>query len=217
LEAGLAMRYSNQHKQETRRKILGSAYRLFAAKGFDATSIEEIMRDCVLTRGGFYAHFKSKSDLYREAMRLAAPEERLPSDDCDLLETGDESGWIAALLSEYLDGEIRRDHCDNSRLSFFARDVASEEPQVRTAYTTAFQSLSGQLRRRLSIRFDCSEEDVLALTSMIIGALGVAQTIDNVSLRKRLLAACKEAARGLLADRSAPPSASFFWEPCPTD
>lgn len=62
------MRYSRQRKQATRQRILDSASRLFAAQGFEATSIEAIMRECALTRGGFYAHFRSKSELYREAL-----------------------------------------------------------------------------------------------------------------------------------------------------
>lgn len=62
------MRYSKQRKQATRQRILASARRLFAAQGFAATSIDAIMQACSLTRGGFYAHFHSKSELYREAL-----------------------------------------------------------------------------------------------------------------------------------------------------
>ena len=62
------MRYSRGHKHSTRQRILTSAARLFVSRGFEATSIDDIMRGCGLTRGGFYAHFKSKGDLYREAM-----------------------------------------------------------------------------------------------------------------------------------------------------
>jgi TetR/AcrR family transcriptional repressor of nem operon len=62
------MRYSKQRKQATRQRILDSARHLFAAQGFAATSIDQIMRACALTRGGFYAHFRSKSELYREAL-----------------------------------------------------------------------------------------------------------------------------------------------------
>ena len=61
------MRYDPQHKRRTRQRILESAARLFTARGFDAVSIEDVMRDCGLTRGGFYAHFASKAALYREA------------------------------------------------------------------------------------------------------------------------------------------------------
>jgi len=61
------MRYSRDQKDRTRRRILDSAARLFAAQGFTAVSIDDVMRDCGLTRGGFYAHFRSKAVLFREA------------------------------------------------------------------------------------------------------------------------------------------------------
>ena len=61
------MRYGSEHKSRTRQRILASAAKLFAARGFAGVSIEDLMRDCGLTRGGFYAHFKSKAVLYREA------------------------------------------------------------------------------------------------------------------------------------------------------
>ncbi len=61
------MRYSRGQKDLTRQRILESAARLFATQGYAAISIEEVMRACGLTRGGFYAHFRSKAALYREA------------------------------------------------------------------------------------------------------------------------------------------------------
>ncbi|HLF23676.1 MAG TPA: TetR family transcriptional regulator, partial [Burkholderiales bacterium] len=72
------MRYSIGHKRKTRQKILASACRLFAAKGLAATSIEDIMRDCALTRGAFYAHFESKGQLYRDAIGHVASLGQLP-------------------------------------------------------------------------------------------------------------------------------------------
>ncbi len=47
------MPYSKGHKSRSRQKIVHAAGRLFHAKGFDATSIEAVMRACGLTRGGF--------------------------------------------------------------------------------------------------------------------------------------------------------------------
>lgn len=55
------MTYSVGHKGNTRQRILEAANRLFAAKGYDGASIDEIMRECGLTRGGFHAHFCSKN------------------------------------------------------------------------------------------------------------------------------------------------------------
>ena len=63
------MPYSEEHKQETRQKILESARRLFNRKGFTEVSIEEVMESAGLTHGGFYRHFRGKAELYAEAVR----------------------------------------------------------------------------------------------------------------------------------------------------
>src|SRR5262245_1563632 len=122
------MRYAKDRKEQTRRSIVRSAAKLFAARGFKATSIDAIMRECKLTRGGFYAHFRSKSQLYRHAMTKAtqsAARSRPPTDD-----------WLEGLLAEYL----QKDH-----RSFFATDVASSDPDVRAAYATACNALIARI------------------------------------------------------------------------
>jgi AcrR family transcriptional regulator len=43
------MAYSIRRKARTRQSILEAAYRLFAAKGYEGTSIDEIMGACGLT------------------------------------------------------------------------------------------------------------------------------------------------------------------------
>jgi TetR/AcrR family transcriptional regulator, transcriptional repressor for nem operon len=62
------MPYTPEHKQQTRQRILRSARRLFNRKGFAAVTIDEIMTEAGLTRGGFYRHFASKEELYSEAV-----------------------------------------------------------------------------------------------------------------------------------------------------
>jgi TetR/AcrR family transcriptional repressor of nem operon len=64
-----AMPYSLKHKRDTRDKILESARRLFNKRGFSEVSIDEIMENAGLTRGGFYRHFRDKDELYAEAVR----------------------------------------------------------------------------------------------------------------------------------------------------
>jgi AcrR family transcriptional regulator len=63
------MPYSSEHKRDTRERILESARRLFNKKGFSEVSIDEVMENAGLTRGGFYRHFRDKDELYAEAIR----------------------------------------------------------------------------------------------------------------------------------------------------
>src|SRR5271155_1537332 len=62
------MPYAAGHSIEIRGKIIESARRLFNRRGFADVSIAQIMAGAGLTHGGFYAYFKSKSDLYAEVL-----------------------------------------------------------------------------------------------------------------------------------------------------
>jgi AcrR family transcriptional regulator len=58
---------ANKHQlrtEATRRKLLNSARRVFAHDGFEAARIEDIAAGTGFTRGAFYAHFKSKEDVF---------------------------------------------------------------------------------------------------------------------------------------------------------
>src|SRR5215468_469643 len=62
------MPYPAGHREQTRERIIESARKLFNQRGFESVSVNEIMSEAGLTRGGFYSYFASKSDLYVEAL-----------------------------------------------------------------------------------------------------------------------------------------------------
>jgi|SRR5579875_1381216 len=58
---------ANKHQQrteQTRRRLLTAARRIFARDGFEAAKIEDIAREAGHTRGAFYANFKNKEELF---------------------------------------------------------------------------------------------------------------------------------------------------------
>jgi AcrR family transcriptional regulator len=188
------MANSIARKGTTRQSILEAANRLFAAKGYEATSIDEIMRACGLTRGGFYAHFSSKEELYRNAL---AP-----------------GRSIDALLGEYLNTSESVSARLSPAVAFLAIDVGSKSREVRAAYTEAFTSISEKLLSHTKTSQCSAESRSLSAAALIVGALAVAHTTDNPDLRSKLLHSCRENAGALLGggDRL---TTSFFWEPAP--
>lgn len=54
--------------QATRRKILDIAEASVLSKGFGATSIDEIIAEASITKGGFYYHFADKNALARQML-----------------------------------------------------------------------------------------------------------------------------------------------------
>jgi AcrR family transcriptional regulator len=67
-------------RSQTRARILDVAEEAILAKGFDATSIEEIVAAAEITKSGFFYHFRDKNELAR------APIERYMEQDRAVLD-----------------------------------------------------------------------------------------------------------------------------------
>src|SRR5436190_8446402 len=105
-----AMPYTEMHKQETRKRIIQSARRLFNRNGFADVSIDEIMGAAGLTRGGFYKHFSGKEDLYKDAVL-----EFICADGPEPWQARhvDPAARGAALSRMIVDAYLSRDHFDD--------------------------------------------------------------------------------------------------------
>ena len=68
------MRYSAEHKARSHENILSVAARSFRERGGDSNGVGRVMKKAGLTKGGFYRHFKSKDDLFVEAVARALDE-----------------------------------------------------------------------------------------------------------------------------------------------
>ena len=67
--------------EETRERILEIAESSVLAKGFGATSIEEVIAEASITKSGFFYHFKDKNELARALMlRYVEMEDRMFDD-----------------------------------------------------------------------------------------------------------------------------------------
>lgn len=70
----------NKHQQkteETNRRLLKSARKIFARDGFEAARLEDIAKDAGYTRGAFYAHYSSKEDLFFALLEQQAYEHQV--------------------------------------------------------------------------------------------------------------------------------------------
>jgi TetR/AcrR family transcriptional repressor of nem operon len=60
---------------ETRERILAIAEAAVLAKGFAATSIDEVIAEAGITKSGFFYHFKDKNELAHELLRRYVAED----------------------------------------------------------------------------------------------------------------------------------------------
>ncbi|MFY1021590.1 TetR/AcrR family transcriptional regulator [Ectopseudomonas khazarica] len=60
------MRYSAEHKAETRERLLASSGAIAKQQGFAVTGVDALMKTIGLTGAAFYSHFPSKDELFAE-------------------------------------------------------------------------------------------------------------------------------------------------------
>ncbi|MCL6414356.1 TetR/AcrR family transcriptional regulator [Aestuariirhabdus sp. Z084] len=188
------MPYSKAHKAQTRQSILQSARLLFSSKGYSAVTVDEVMHNCSLTRGAFYAHFNSKSELYKAALEYSASNSELARIKPEGLSSKE---WLGELLDTYLSLE----HVNGSTpcpLAFLATDIVSRDETAKQAYTQTYKNMNALLLTYAGGKKNADKEAILSLTSMIIGAVAVARTLQDQGLVKNILYSCRQQARQIL-------------------
>lgn len=180
------MAWDPAHKLQTREKILSSAAYLFAQNGFENVGINQVMKHAGLTRGAFYAHFESKSDLYAESI-LSAAKRISKRIDPNIPNALDFNHLISAYLSkEHADGNSY-----NCPLAFLTTDITQRDDQVRDAYTKVFKGFVRFMEQRLShTDSDQASEHAMQNAVMMIGGIALARAIKDPDLSSELIKAC---------------------------
>lgn len=196
------MRYKAGHKERTGARIVDEAARLFRRHGYDGVGIEQIMAAARLTRGGFYAHFRSKEDLFAAVMerepdfvrrlraRRGATRETLGRQALEVV-----AGYLALENRE----RVGRG-CPMASLS---ADVARGGRAWRKAYRAQLEALATELARGLE-GADARDPRVLTSIALCVGGLIVARAVDDDGLAADLLEACRDAVTGRLAPAPGP-------------
>ena len=94
------MRYSPEHKAQNHEKILSVAARAFRERGGDTSGIGTVMKKVGLKKGGFYRHFKSKDDLFVEAVARALEETGRGMEE--VAKSAPEGQGVRAIIERYL-------------------------------------------------------------------------------------------------------------------
>lgn len=196
------MRYTPEHKQETRERILRAAARQFREHGFAEAGVAAIMKEAELTHGGFYAHFRSKDELIAEVIRSGFDRvsERFES-HFDGLEGAE---WLAAWVHGYLSREHRSHTANGCPLPALASEIARSGPHARSAFTEFFEQWLDRISDRIDAPAPDAEVRVLAAISQMAGALMLSRALDEPLATRVLSAAATEATAALTCESALP-------------
>jgi TetR/AcrR family transcriptional regulator, transcriptional repressor for nem operon len=187
------MPYPAGHRDKVRSKIVESARRLFNRNGFENVSVDSIMADAGLTRGGFYSYFESKSDLYAEVL------------GCFFTDPNWKSRWKGVHVDlasaeagpQIVQAYLSRQHFDDVENSCpmvaLPSDVARCDARVKTAFETVFKAMVRLLGHEVKNSSQARENTAMAIAALCIGGMVVARSMNDRGLGDRL----RQAATGV--------------------
>jgi TetR/AcrR family transcriptional repressor of nem operon len=159
---------------------------LFRERGYDRVSIDELMGAAGLTRGGFYAHFPSKSELFLEILRERHPMLRkLALRDGP----GADELWMQMLdiFRDYLDPAHLEIVSKGCALSALGGDATRGGPRARSAYDEAFTRIVAEMARGQNLAPD--DPGLTSALVLAVGAVSVAAATSAKDRKKVILEA----------------------------
>lgn len=191
-------RYTAEHKQATRRRMIDTAGRRFKTDGLDGSGISVLVADAGLTNGAFYGHFTSKDELIAEvvAEQLGAQADRIAA-----LPPG--PGSVAAFIEDYLSPAHRDDVAGGCPSAALLDEVRRCDEVTRRAYTAGATRLVDSVARHLAADGGVSPDDArsraIGVLSLLVGALQSARALDDPALSDQVLATARSHAMAIAA------------------
>lgn len=181
------MRYSSDHKAETRERVLKEAANEIRAKGPDNVAVSGIMARAGLTHGGFYAHFPSKDALVKEAIGTMFADARARSDKIDA--DGDPRAVLRAYIDFYL-SPAHRDRRDRGcPLPTLSGDFARSQPETRERFGAGVVGIATRLAAPLAkLGYADPDAEAHALLAQLVGGVALARAVGDAALSDALLA-----------------------------
>lgn len=183
------MRYSAEHKNQTRSKVVAAAGRVFRQEGYGGAGIDALTKAAGVTNGAFYGHFKSKSEAFRTAVVTGLEELR---QGIKALRIEQPQGWLATFVGYYLGYKRTCELGESCALPSLSADVMRTDPETREAYTEELQQLIAEVAAGLPEDAApgspaTSQEDRAILTlALLTGGVTLARAVSDPDLSERI-------------------------------
>jgi AcrR family transcriptional regulator len=164
------MRYSAEHKQQTRARILAAAGQLFRREGFGGSGIDGLTKAAGVTNGAFYGHFKTKREAFKCAMLDGLEQLRLGIAE---LKAGRGRRWLKTFVDIYLGPKRTCELGEACALASLSTEVMRADRETRGAYEAELRRLIEEVATGLSDQATAKRDDAaIALSERIALAVG---------------------------------------------
>jgi len=181
------VRYSNEHKAETRRRVLKEAAQEIRAKGPDGVAVAAVMARAGLTHGGFYAHFESKDAMIADAIGTMFDDARGRSDAIE--QTNDPRAALKAYIDFYLSPAHRDRRERGCPLPALSGDLARSGEQQRARFGKGMEALTMRLAKALGgIGIAEAHAEGSAMLAQMVGAVALSRAVADPAQSDAILA-----------------------------
>jgi AcrR family transcriptional regulator len=186
---------------ETRERILEIAEAAVLAKGFGATSIDELIAEAGITKSGFFYHFKDKNELAREMMLRYVEENDRVFDDAfhrgrQLSDDPLQSFLITLKLLAELMGDLPNGHpgCLIATFTYqerlFDRNVRDIATGAVRSWNERFRGALNEVARAYPPREGMNIDDVADMFSCVVdGGIIMSRGLGDPQLLERQILA----------------------------
>jgi AcrR family transcriptional regulator len=178
-----AVRYSKEHKQATRQRIIEAAGRRFKTDGIDGSGIAALMADAGLTNGAFYAHFDSKDELVTTTV---AHQLHAQCESMGTLPPG--RTGVEHIVREYLSVPHRDDPGHGCPSAALLDEIGRCADATKRVYTDGMLAIIGDFAVRLAPHDPPSAHaKVLSIYAAMIGAMQLSRALADRQLADEVL------------------------------
>ncbi len=131
----------------TKEKLLDAAQRLMLAKGFPATTVEEICETAGLTKGSFFHYFESKDDLGKAVLDRYAQRGLGALDTASFRRQSDPLKRIIASIDFWIDRINDPSMECGCLLGHFAQELSDTHPAIRAQCAQYFDRWTQMLKQ----------------------------------------------------------------------
>jgi TetR/AcrR family transcriptional regulator, transcriptional repressor for nem operon len=186
------MRYSKEHKQETRARIVRKASVRLRERGAHGVGVADLMKEAGLTHGGFYAHFDSREALLVEAFAYAM--DRSMEHWRKTVEEMPPEKRLGLIVDSYLNSTHRDDPGRGCAVPALGAEIARENPKTRKAFAAKLEQMIGMVAEQMvDLPPRAARKQAAATLATMMGTMVLARIAGNGESSDEILAAGREA------------------------
>ncbi|NTZ86782.1 TetR/AcrR family transcriptional regulator [Burkholderia metallica] len=175
------MRYSAEHKNETRTRILEAASRLFRQEGYGGSGIGPLTKAAGVTNGAFYGHFKSKGEAFRNVVLDGLDQLR---QGIATLKAEHGARWRRPFVAFYLGPRRTCALGESCALPSLSPDVMRADDDTRDAYEQALRQIVDEVSSGLGESPD--DDRAIAFLALLSGGVTLARAVRDPELAQRI-------------------------------